>query len=78
MTKQHLIYTALLKKYEADIAEARATLEIYFNDAVGIGEHPQMLEEMDKFVEKLAAAHDKLANLELVFGKFEKNPENLL
>ena len=75
--KQHFIYTALKKKYEAEIAEARATLEIYFNDAVGIGEHPQMLEEMDNFVEKLAAANDKLANLEITFGGYEKPTQNL-
>lgn len=72
MTTQNLIYTALQKKYEAQIAEARATLEIYFNHSVGIGEHPQMLEEMDKFVEQLSAANDKLANLELVFGKYSQ------
>lgn len=73
MTTQNLIYTALQKKYEAEVAEARATLEIYFNNSVGIGEHPQMLEEMDKYVEQLAAANDKLANLELVFGKYSQS-----
>lgn len=73
MTTQNLIYTALEKKYEAEVAEARATLEIYFNNSVGIGEHPQMLEEMDKYVEQLAAANDKLANLELVFGKYSQS-----
>ena len=77
MTKQHYIYTALRKKYEAEVAEARATLEIYFNDSVGIGEHPQMLEEMNKFVEQLASANDKLANLEMVFGKYQHTSENL-
>ena len=75
--KQHYIYIALKKKYEAEIAEARATLEIYFNDAVGIGEHPQMLEEMDNFVEKLASANDKLANLEITFGGYENQSQNL-
>jgi hypothetical protein len=30
---------------------------------VVIGEHPQHLEEMDKFVEKLANAKDKLETL---------------
>ena len=59
MTKQ-LLYKALKTKYEAQIAEAEATLAIYFNNSVGIGEHPQHLEEMDKFVEKLANAKDKL------------------
>jgi hypothetical protein len=39
---------ALEKKYEADIAEADATIQIYLENSVGIGEHPQHLEEIDK------------------------------
>ena len=46
------MYKALMKRYEAEIAEAEATLLIYFNNPVGIGEHPQHLEEMDKMLEK--------------------------
>ena len=33
---------------------------------VGIGEHPQHLEEMDKLVEKFANAQDKLESLEKI------------
>lgn len=75
MTTQNFIYLALQKKYEAQVAEAKATLEIYFNHSVGIGEHPQMMEEMDKCVEQLAAANDKLANLEFVFSKYSPTQE---
>ena len=53
------LYDALVKKYEAQTAEAEATLEIYFTNSVGIGEHPQHLEEMDKFVTQLTDAMDK-------------------
>jgi hypothetical protein len=60
---KNLLYNALIKKYEAEKAEAMATLNIYLNNSVGIGEHPQHLEEMDKLVEKLAAAEDKLGSL---------------
>jgi len=63
MTTGHLLYQALEAKYKAQIAEATATLSIYFNNPVGIGEHPQHLEEMDKFVSQLADAHDKLEAL---------------
>ena len=54
------MFKALVKKYEAEIAEAEATLLIYFNNPVGIGEHPQHLEEMDKCLDKYATAKDKL------------------
>jgi hypothetical protein len=62
---------ALVKKYEAQIAEAEATLEIYFTNSVGIGEHPQHLEEMDKFVTQLTDAMDKKKVLE-EFWKYNK------
>jgi methylaspartate ammonia-lyase len=51
---------ALRLKYLSEIAEAEATLTIYFTNPVGIGEHPQHLEEMDKLIEKLANSKDKL------------------
>jgi hypothetical protein len=59
-TIQEKMFDSLILKYRAEIAEAEATLLIYFNNPVGIGEHPQHLEEMDKFIEKLANAKDKL------------------
>lgn len=51
---------ALRLKYLSEIANAEVTLNIYFTNPVGIGEHPQHLEEMDKLVEQLANAKDKL------------------
>ncbi len=57
------MYESLIKKYESEIAESEATLMVYMENPVGIGEHPQHLEEMDKFVEKLTNAQDKLGTL---------------
>ena len=54
---------ALRARYEADIAEADATINIYLNNPVGIGEHPQHLEEVDKLMAKIAEAKDKLESL---------------
>ena len=39
---------ALRDKYQADISAADATIKIYLESPVGIGEHPQHLEELDK------------------------------
>jgi hypothetical protein len=63
MDRTQLLYEALESKYLAQIAGAKATLAIYFTNPVGIGEHPQHLEEMDKFVSQLAEAEDKLETL---------------
>ena len=76
--RQNLLYMALAAKYEAEIKEALATLSIYFDNPVGIGEHPQHLEEMDTFVEKLAAAEDKLQNLKRYFAQNGKIKDNVL
>ena len=51
---------ALEKRYEAQIAEADATIKIYFENSVGIGDHPQHVDEVDKLIEKIATAEEKL------------------
>ena len=54
------ILEALEKRYEAQIAEADATIKIYLENSVGIGEHPQHIEECDKLIGTIAEAEDKL------------------
>jgi hypothetical protein len=75
MKIQKKMIDALTLKYESEQAEAEATLLIYFSNPVGIGEHPQHLEEMDKFVEQLANAKDKLETLK-EFVKYNLNDGN--
>ena len=58
------ILTALEDRYKAQISEADATLKIYLENSVGIGEHPQHIEECDKLVGKIAEAEDKLQVLQ--------------
>lgn len=79
MDAKALYFDALKKKYEAQIAEAKATLHTYFNSSVGIGEHSELLEEFDKHLDNLAAAEDKLESLKKHFnaGNWEvKTPSN--
>ena len=63
MSKVGMI-NALRAKYKADIAGADATINIYFNNSVGIGEHPQHLEEIDKLMQKIVDAQEKLKELQ--------------
>ena len=44
------ILTALEDRYNAQISEADATLKIYLENSVGIGEHPQHIDEVDKLI----------------------------
>jgi hypothetical protein len=57
---KNVILDALRKRYEAQIAEADATIKIYFENSVGIGEHPQHIDEVDKLIEKISTAEEKL------------------
>ena len=54
------IIDALEARYNAQIAEADATIKIYLENSVGIGEHTQHIEECDKLTGKIAEAEDKL------------------
>ena len=58
-----ILHKALVSKYKAQRDEALATLEVYYNNPVGIGEHPQVVEEMSKQVEKLSGAEGCLDRL---------------
>ena len=60
MSFKKIILEALEKKYEAQISEADATVKIYLEKPVGIGEHPQHVEEVDKQIDKIAQAEEKL------------------
>ena len=59
MHKQGLL-NALHDKYEAEISAAHATINIYLNSSVGIGEHPQHIDELDKQLQKIVDAEEKL------------------
>ena len=60
MTIKKVILDALEKKHDAEITASEATIKIYLENPVGIGEHPQHLEEVDKLIDKIAQAEEKL------------------
>ena len=64
------MYDALKLKYQGDFAIAKASVLVYFNNPVGIGEHPQHIEEMDKLIATMVDAHDKFTLLEKEFSQF--------
>ncbi len=58
------ILDALEDRYTAQISEADATIKIYLENSVGIGEHPQHIDEIDKQFQKIADAQEKLKVIE--------------
>ena len=62
------LFHSLMKKYEWQFVDAKARLSIYFTNSVGIGEHPQHTEEMDKLLDTISTAEDKKCTLERHFS----------
>ena len=63
MLKQAILQ-ALEDKYNAQISEADATIKIYLEQPVGIGEHPQHIEEIDKLLQQIVDAQEKLKEIQ--------------
>jgi hypothetical protein len=68
-----MVYNKLLQasidKYKAEISESLAILDVYFKNPVAIGEHPDLLTEIDKYIEKLETATGKLETLSKYFDE---------
>lgn len=57
---------ALESHFEAKVLKNYALLQNYLNNPVGIGEHPDIIEECIKITDELASAQD---SLEIIQGK---------
>ena len=64
MDLKSALIQALEDKYNAKISEADATIKIYLTNPVGIGEHPQHLEEIDKLLQQIVDAQEKLKEIQ--------------
>ena len=54
------IYISLKQHYLAQKEEALASLDLYFGDSVGIGEHSNILNEFKEWTQKLCEADEAL------------------
>ena len=66
-------YKAALSYWEAQKREAIATLNLYFSNSVGIGEHSKILEEINTWIGKLSEAEENLVNLKKYFPGGDMN-----
>lgn len=67
MLKQVMI-DAARKHAEAEIDLHKANVEVYMQQVVGIGEHSDIIETIQKELDKMAQAHDRLEMLNKYFG----------
>ena len=61
----------LKKKYEAEIEDAKYKIECFSQQELIIPEHPDITGEVDTLLAKISGAEDKLAVIELHYGKIK-------
>ena len=69
MNVRQLLIDALLAKYKAQIDDATAKISIYLHNPVGIGEHPQFTEELDKLINIVSTAEENIKTIHKHFGE---------
>ena len=52
------------KNFEAQIEKHRINIENMLNNSVGVADHPDVMESIEKELEVMAAYHDKLEMLD--------------
>ena len=72
-----MIIDALRKKYEYEIMAAKANIDVYLRNSVGIGEHPDIVAAVDTELKRLADAEDKLNTLNNNYSENNYNPQLL-
>jgi hypothetical protein len=65
--KDQLIKTAKLHA-EAEIQLHKTNIDVYMNTVVGIGEHSDIVETIQKELDAMATAHDRLEMLNKYFA----------
>tara|TARA_Y100000593_G_C4301408_1_gene333567 strand:+ start:102 stop:323 length:222 start_codon:yes stop_codon:yes gene_type:complete len=69
----NLLLNAAIAHYKAQQAEAVASIMLYMNNSVGVGDHSDHLKEIIKWTEKLTEADDCLATLTRYFLSKDEN-----
>jgi len=68
-TMNDKLRTVLKKRYEADIADAKYKIKCFSEHELVIPEHPDITLEVDKLLQKIAEAEDKLAVMRLHYDE---------
>ena len=58
-----VIVDALEKKYEAQMAQAEANVKVFMENPVGVGEHPNIVQEVEKLLKQIKDAKEMLDEL---------------
>ena len=63
-----LMVEAMIKHAEGHIAKHKANVEVYFHNAAGVGEHPDIIEAVEKELDLIAQYDDQLEMMNKYFS----------
>jgi hypothetical protein len=64
-------------RYQAEIEDAKYKIKCYSEQEIIIPEHPDITGEVDKLLDKLSQAEEKMAVMELHYGKIKAEQQIL-
>ena len=64
-------------RYKAEIEDAKYKIRCYSEQEIIIPEHPDITAEVDKLLDKLSQAEEKMAVMELHYGKIKAGQQIL-
>ncbi len=64
---KEIMVSAARKHAEAELELHKANIEVYMRQVVGIGEHSDIIETIQKELDKMAQAQDRLEMLDRYF-----------
>ena len=65
---REIILAALRQHYHGEIAIAKANVEVFLEAHAGVGDHPDVVEAIDKLIGEIAEIDDKLMVLDTHFN----------
>ena len=60
---KEVMVDALEKKYEAQMALAESNIKVFMENPVGVGEHPNIVQEVEKLLKEIKDAKEMLDEL---------------
>ena len=64
-------------RYQAEIEDSKYKIRCYSEQEIIIPEHPDITAEVDKLLDKLSQAEEKMAVMELHYGKIKAGQQIL-
>ena len=69
MATRQMIFDALVKHAEGQIAKHKTNVEVYMTNAVGVGEHTDILESIGKEINHIGKYVEQIEVLEKIIKK---------